>query len=359
MPERPRDPVRVAAVPAAHPYVAAITPDDGSTIVLPDPVVDPAEPRRWWPPAVLSPGWLRAHRAEIDLVHVHFGMESLPEGRLEATLDAADELGVPVVHTVHDLDNPQLADQARHRRDLDLIVPRAARLVTLTDAAAERVQETWGRRATVLPHPTLVDAPPPKVDGPRGAFVIGTHLRDLRPSIDGVTAVRGLLAALQELRRDGIPAQGRVLLNDRTRDEAAVDEIARLVRDRADCVVERRPRPDDAALLEEVDALDVALLPYAHGTHSGWVELCHDRGVVVVGPAWLPMARQHPDDQHGFADLAALATPMRAAIAAATRPGSPERARLVERRLAARALERKGIRAQHAALYRALMDSRL
>ncbi len=348
-------PVRVAAVPAAHPYVRAVTPDDGSVVVLPDPVVDPAHPERWWPPAVLDAAWIRANAERFDVVHVHFGMESLPAGRLEGALDALGALGIPLVFTVHDLENPQLADQAAHRRDLDLVVPRATRLVTLTDEVARRIRETYGCEALVVPHPSLLDdAPAPSAHGAE-APTIGIHLRDLRPSIDALGAARTLAATLDALAADGIPAHGRVLMNDSTRDPGTADAVAALLEGRDDCAVVRRPRPDDDALLAEVDELDVAWLPYAHGTHSGWVELCFDRGVQIVGPAGLPMAGQHPGDYHRVDDARSATAATRAALAAATRAGSPERAAQVEERLHRRRRERKAARDAHATLYRSMM----
>lgn len=355
MDDRPPHPIRIAAVPAAHPYVVAVTPDDGSVEVRPDPVVDAAEPSRWWPPAVLDAAWIRRHAHDVDLVHVHFGMESLPEGRLAAALDAAAEARLPVVSTVHDLDNPQLEDQSRHLRDLDVIVPRADALVTLTDVAADRILARWGRRATVLPHPTLLDAGAPRVRPHAGAFVVGMHLRDLRPSIDAVPATRALLASLDALRANGVPAQGRVLVNERTRDPDAVRAIVELVAGRPDCAVVERPRPDDAALVDEVDELDVAWLPYRHGTHSGWVELCYDRAVPVVGPGSLPMAHQHPQEYRSVDGPGGPAEAVRSAIAIGTRPGSTARRAAIERRRHARAAERKGVRRAHAALYRSSM----
>ena len=89
-------PVRVAAVPAAHPYVRAVTANRGIA-VLADPAPDPAHPDRWWPPAMLDGDWIRRAAADFDVMHVHFGMESLPAGRLVGALNALDELGKPVL----------------------------------------------------------------------------------------------------------------------------------------------------------------------------------------------------------------------------------------------------------------------
>jgi hypothetical protein len=352
---RSSQPIRVAAIPGAHPYVRAITPSDGSVRMLADPVVDAAHPERWWPPAMLDAEWIRANADAFDVMHVHFGMESLPAGRLAGAVDALEALRMPLVFTVHDLENPQLADQGAHRRDLDVLVPRATRLLTLTSVAATRIRDAWGRDATVVPHPTLLDDAPPPAPGLRGAFTIGVHLRDLRPNIDGVATIASLLAALDGLRTAGIPAAGRVLVNETTRDAEAAAAIERMLAARVDCTLVRRPRPDDDALLAEIDALDVAWLPYAHGTHSGWVELCFDRGVPVVGPAHLPMAAQHPSDFHGL-DATAPANAVRSAIETGTRAGSVERIALVARRLHQRRDERKAVQSAHAEQYRAVMN---
>ncbi len=347
--------VRVAAVPAAHPYVRAVTADRGIA-VLADPVPDPAHPERWWPPAMLDAAWIRRAAADFDVMHVHFGMESLPEGRLAGALDALDELGKPLVYTVHDLQNPQLVDQAAHRADLAALIPRATALVTLTDAAAAQLRRDWGRDAVVLAHPTLLadDARAPAEAGAR-APVIGVHLRDLRPSIDAPAALRALRSALDALALAGEPATGRVLLHTSTRDASLALQIEAELRVRDDCEVIVRDRPDDAALLAEIDALDVALLPYGHGTHSGWVELCFDRGVPVAGPRGLPMATQHPEAYAGLADADDAGRAVLDALAAGTRAGSAARRRLVVDRAPLRRAERGAVARAHATLYRELV----
>ncbi len=356
--------MRVAAVPAVHPYVVAVTEHD-RVAVLPDPVPDPAHPERWWPPLVLDAAWIRANADRFDLVHVHFGMESLPEGRLAAALDALDALGKPLVYTVHDLQNPQLDDQSAHRRDLDLVISRAAALLTLTPQAGAEVRRTWGREARVLGHPTLLPAGGAlaatcdDVAGEPGttppARVIGVHLRDLRPNIDALAAVRSLLAGLDALAQAGILASGRVLRNATTRDPALELELAAALRDRADCELLVRERPDDDALLAEIDALDVALLPYRHGTHSGWLELCYDRGVSVVGPDWLAMAGQHPDAYLGLERDGDPGPVVLEAVQRATRPRSAARRRVVADRSCLRRAERTAIAHAHHELYRELV----
>lgn len=348
-------PVRVAAVPAGHPYVRAVTSHAG--IALHDELVpDPRHPQRWWPPVMLDARWIRDHADDFDVLHVHFGMESLPAGRLQGAIDALRECGRPLVYTVHDVENPQLSDQEAHRRDLDLLIRHASAVLTLTAAAADAVRRGWGREATVLAHPTLLplDAPAPAARE-RPERVIGVHLRDLRPNIAAEAAVEALLLALHD---EGLASErvvGRVLLNASTRDASLAGRLAGMLRDRPDCELVVRDRPDDAALLAEIDELDVALLPYGHGTHSGWVELCFDRGVPVVGPASLAMAEQHPDAYSGFSEPAETGRAVRKALVHGTRAGSASRRALVADRAPVRHAERATIADAHATLYRALI----
>jgi hypothetical protein len=309
----PDRPVRIAAVPAQHPYVQAVrVPGD---VVLADPPVPGAPPTQWWPPQVLAPEWLRAHAAEYDVLHVHFGTESLSLDALAAALGTLRGLGRPLVHTVHDLEHPHLVDQAPHRAHLELLMAEAAELLTLTGGAATEIARRYGRRATVVPHPQMApddwfaraDAArrgpansragartgPGDAAGepvPRGP-VVGVHLRSLRANVrPGAWLAR--LAAEVAARGGTL----RVLVNDDVRSGTPADEALGDVRRALEphgARVVVRPRPDDDGLARELVDLDVSVLPYAHGTHSGWLELCWDLGVPVLSPDVGAIADQH------------------------------------------------------------------
>ncbi|MSW49949.1 MAG: glycosyltransferase [Actinobacteria bacterium] len=291
-------PVRIAAVPAAHPYVRSVLPP--GHVLLDDPPVPGAPAGRWWPPQVLTPDWLRGAAGGYDLVHVHFGTESLGPGRLEATLGVVRELGVPLVHTVHDLEHPHLDDQAHHRRQLDALVEHADELLTLTDAAAATILRRYGRAATVVPHPRMApDAWFARADALRrparsgrdGGPVVGVHLRGLRANVRPG-------AWIVELA-DATAARGgrlRLVVNDEVTPGGAAHDALEDLRSQlhglpVDHVV--RPRPDDDGLAAELAGLDVSVLPYAHGTHSGWLELCWDLGTPVLAPAVGAIGDQH------------------------------------------------------------------
>lgn len=353
-------PIRVASVPAAHPYVQALGGADDGITRLADPVIDPAQPGRWWPPAMLDAGWIRDNADAFDLMHVHFGMESLPEGRLEAALRELAAQRRPLVYTAHDLSNPQLTDQARHDADLDLLMQHATSLITLTDGAAEEIADRWNRDAAVIPHPEVVqvdDGTPAGRSG--GPYTVGVHLRDLRPSIDTVSAVQTLISGLIELRHTGVAAAGRVFVNDEVRDTDALAEVVQLVSDRPDCELVGRARVPDDELHREIADLDAAMLPYRHGTHSGWAELCWDLGVPVIGPEIGHMHEQHPDDYESYilGDARSLSRAVRAVLTTGTRPGSPERRELMEQRATARRAARSEIGRAHAEVYRRALAS--
>lgn len=352
-------PVRVAAVPAAHPYVRAIA-DPQRIELLPDPVHPGAPAGQWWPPRVLSPSWLDEHAPEFDVLHIHFGLESFTPDQLIRALDRARRHGRPVVYTVHDLENPQLTDQAAYLRLLDVIVPSADEVITLTPTAAAEVRRRWNRTCTVIAHPSLLETPSAPGPGPHAitdseTLRIGLHLRDLRPNIDAERAVTVLAEAVTALGQRGITAEVEVRLNTRVRDEDLADRLARAA-DAADAAesrvrIHRGERLSDDELAGWLATLDAFVLPYRHGTHSGWVELCYDLAVPVVGTRVGHVRSQHPADFFAF-DLDDASSLVGALddVASRTRTG-PDRDAEVARRRARRQTQRDDVRAQHLDVY--------
>ncbi|MCW2613044.1 MAG: hypothetical protein JWN08_38 [Frankiales bacterium] len=258
-------PLRIASVPSDHPYVRHLSPVTGvaGCVRLPDPPVPDAPAGQWWPPQVLDPDWLRAHADDVDVVHVHFGFEHRTTTELRGVVAVLRRLGLPLVLTVHDLMNPHLADQRPHLAALDVLVPAAAAVITLTDGAAAEVRQRWARDAVVLPHPHVV--PLDRLAAPRGetdGLVVGLHAK--RRANNDPDAVRSELASAVA----GLPG-------------------ARLVPD-----LERRLTDDE--LWDHLSGLDVLVLAYRFGTHSGFVEACHDLGTTVVAPRVGHLAEQHP-----------------------------------------------------------------
>lgn len=324
--------LRVASVPAGHPYVRAITPSAPGVRVLPDPIPAGRPPGQWWPPVVLTEDWLRAERP--DVLHVHFGYESLTLAQLARVLAVVRELRIGLVVTVHDLANPQLTDQTHHRRQLALLLAAADEVVTLTTGAARVIAAEHGRRASVLPHPTLLDRRAPVPDAPPAG--IGLHLKSLRAATD-LGAVADVVAVAGDLGEPCIlgvhPGSGGVL---------------RAYADRPAVRWWEHPPLTEAELERWLVTLGVLVLPYAHGTHSGLLELCRDLGVPVAVPA----IGQHADQQPDPALLASWPPGDRPALRRALSGLLADRGRVRPADRAARLAERDAVAARHARLWR-------
>ena len=270
-------------MPSDHVYVRHLEPLGApSWVRLPDPPVPGAPPRQWWPSPVLEPTWLAQHAADFDVVHIHFGFEHRSAAQLQALVAALRTLAKPLVLTVHDLVNPHLTDQAAHDAGLDVLVPAADALVTLTPGAAGEIARRWSRQATVLPHPHVVGLerlarPRPE----RHGFLVGLH--STKRANDGSALVRQTL----------------------------VEVLGTLPGARLHPDHDRRPTDDE--LWDHLAALDVLVLAYRFGTHSGFVEACHDLGTTVVAPRTGHLAEQHPILGYDLGSASSLAAAIRRA----------------------------------------------
>jgi hypothetical protein len=260
---------------------------------LADP--DPAQPGRaaqsqWWPPAMLEAAWVRSH-SEFDLVHLQFGFDARSPEQLREWIEALDETGRPLVYTVHDLRNPHHDDSAEHDAQLDVLVPTAAALITLTPGAAAEIRERWGREAHVLPHPHVVDVDTMArmargASRSAGEFRVGVHVKSLRANMDPLPVLRTLRSAVADLPGAVLQVNGHrdVLLEDGARYEPTLAAFLRRAASDGEIDLRIHDFFDDAQLWEYLGSLDVSVLPYRFGTHSGWLEACRDLGTAVAAP---------------------------------------------------------------------------
>ena len=149
--------LRIASVPADHVYVRHLGAADGADRVcrLSDPVPDDPDPApgQWWPPRMLAPDWVREHRAEFDVMHVQFGFDAQSAEALASLVAELRRWGKGLVYTAHDLRNPHHVDRRAHDAHLDVLVPAADEVITLTPGAAAEIRRRWGRRARRPPAP--------------------------------------------------------------------------------------------------------------------------------------------------------------------------------------------------------------
>ncbi|WP_456697103.1 glycosyltransferase [Aeromicrobium sp. P5_D10] len=265
---------------------------DRDIVRLPDP--HPAgrvsAESAWWPPVMLDAEWVRAHAAEFDIFHLHFGFDACAPSELADLVDALRAAGKKFVFTVHDLRNPHHADRRPHDDQLNVLVPAADQLITLTEGAAREIAARWHRHAIVVPHPHVVD--PMTASSIRraresrtGPFRVGVHVKSLRACMDVETILPGLVRAVRDLPNAVLQVNGHrdVLEPDGARFDP---HVARTLADLG-AAVDLRVHDflSDTEFWSYLGRLDVSVLPYRHGTHSGWLEACRDLGTQVVAPS--------------------------------------------------------------------------
>ena len=348
--------ITLASVPAGHPYVDAVV-DPECVVLLPDPTPPGATaPGQWWPPQWLDPSFVRDHAPDIDVMHVHFGFDSADPVDLADVAEQLARRGVPLIVTVHDLHNPHFEDAGLHAARLGALLGAADAVVTLTDGAAAEIESRWGRRALVLPHPHLL--PIDEVGGARvrrAVPVVAVHAKGLRANIDPWPLLDALLAD----DRDGYRLRLDLDVGAFASPRAAEVSDRRLSAYRGAGVdVRVHPCFDDRELSAYLADVDVMVLPYRFGTHSGWVEAAHDAGVRTVVPDCGYFGEQHSSAvfHYGATELNAdgLTAAVEAAVSLArTGPVSEDEAR--RRR---RADERHRVRTAHTRLYRQVLADR-
>lgn len=356
-------PLRVATIPADHVYVRHIDPESPGDIAvkisrLADP--DPDEPERsaisrWWPPAMLTPEWIARHHDDFDVFHIQFGFDAQTPAQLDAVIDTLHQYDKPLVYTVHDLRNPHHITREAHDEHLDVLIPAADGLVTLTPGAASEIRDRWGREALVLPHPHVVDfARMDQAHTRRRSpheFRLGVHIKSLRASMDPLPVIRALVEAAREIPDAIVQINGHtdVLDPSGARYDETLAEFLRSSVDRGEIELHMHDFLDDDALWDYLESLDVSVLPYRFGTHSGWLEACRDLGTAVIAPSCGYYRDQGPVIEYGHDDDGLDEDSLRAAVVEAHRCGEVAPVSVAERRA-----QRLRIAEGHARLYEAL-----
>ncbi|MBA3339124.1 MAG: glycosyltransferase family 1 protein [Geodermatophilaceae bacterium] len=301
----------MASIPADHVYVRHLSrPSCGAgQSGRDDPVHRLADPTRpWWPPAMLDADWVHDHADSFDAFHIHFGFDACAPSALENLVTALRAHGKPLVQTVHDLRNPHHETRAAHDEHLDILIPAADALITLTPGAAAEIERRWGRTARVIPHPHVLDlvelerrerrtrTPVALARGqPPRPFQVGVHLKSMRPCMSGQPVLAALMDVVEQMGDAvlRVDVHRDVAEHDGERHDPVLVEALREVAARG-AQIEVHDFFSDAQLWDYLAGLDLSVLPYRYGTHSGWLEACRDLGTVVVAPTCGYYAEQWP-----------------------------------------------------------------
>lgn len=240
--------------------------------------------------------WVEAHAADFDLYHLHLGARPVSPAGLRRLVESLRKSGRPLVVTLHELRGLHPSGPGAFEEALDVVLPAAAALVTLTPGAAAQIRERWGRDAAVIPHPHVLpldqlDRPKTRRNRPR----VTVPLDDLSPRLDPVPMVEALLESTARrsmdlhisIRHEALepfgPAEARGL-SARLPSWAQADHVR----------LETHPEGPDTAHWERLRGADLCVLPYRFGTHCRWVEACHDVGTRVLVPELGFFRQQRP-----------------------------------------------------------------
>jgi hypothetical protein len=350
--------LRIASVPAEHVYVRHLAATDRADRVvrLADPVPedpDPA-PGQWWPPRMLTPGWVREHRADFDVMHVHFGFDAQSAQALAALVAELRRWGKRLVYTAHDLRNPHHQNRRAHDEHLDVLIPAAHEVITLTPGAADEISRRWHREPRVLPHPHVIEFErfrPRRRGGDE--WTVGVHAKSVRASMSPLPVIAAVADVVRELpgARLQVNVHHDVADADGARHDAVLVRWLREAESAGALELVVHDCFSDEELWCYLESLDLSVLPYRFGTHSGWLEACFDLGTTVLAPTCGYFAQQRPclsyrHDEQGL-DVESLK--------AAVRTAYEQRPRW-QAALADRQQERCDLAAAHRAIYQRVLQ---
>lgn len=308
--------VRVVSVPTSHVYVQHIRDDCFNGLPatgLPGPGTSAQ---------VLQPQWVQDHRDTFDVVHLHFGFDACPPGQLAQWVQALHEAGKKLVYTAHDLRNPHHLDAGTHDQQLDVLVGGADAVLTLTPGAAAEMRLRWGRTALVVPHPHVV--PLQWLHRPRPAregFVVGVHLKSLRANVVARPVLESLVEVTSRLPGASlmVNVHTELIRPDFVRHDPSLLAYLHQAHAAGELALVVHERFDDDQLWQYLMGLDLSVLAYGFGTHSGWLEACFDLGTAVLAPRhgyWHEQQRCLGYDMRaGVVDAASVADAVRSAYA--------------------------------------------
>lgn len=239
---------------------------------------------------LLDPYWVG--EADFDVYHLHVGFEGRSPGELAELVHTLRRTGRPLVHTVHQLRNPYRADRSLHDAQLDVLVPAADHLITLTPGAAAEIRARWGRQADVVPHPHVVDlgvmarARAGRPGRPTREFRVGVYLQAKLANLDAEAVLPPLVEVVGRLRDAvlQVDCDAGLLYPGPHEDPRLATALHRLA-DQGRIDLRVREPFTERELVSYLDTIDLSVLPYRFGTHSGWLEACRDLDVTVLAPS--------------------------------------------------------------------------
>jgi hypothetical protein len=168
-------------------------------------------------------------------------------------------------------------------------------------------------------------------------------VKSLRAGMEPLRVLPDLVGAVRDLPDAVLQVNGHcdVLSRQGDRRDEALASFLEEGAARGDLELHVHDFLSDDALWDYLESLDVSVLPYRFGTHSGWLEACRDLGTAVVAPTCGYYADQGPVFSYVHQEDEYDGDSLRAAVRAAWAAGRPApltvRMRRAQRELIAKA----------------------
>jgi hypothetical protein len=182
--------------------------------------------------------------------------------------------------------------------------------------------------------------------------VVGVHAKSVRASMSPLPVIQTLQRVLDDLpgARLVVDIHHDVFDRDGKRHRPELADHLRRSADRGDIDLHVHDCYSDDELWDYLQGLDVSVLPYKFGTHSGWLEACFDLGTTVVAPDCGYFADQRPCLIYGHNERRLDRASLRQALHTAYYQQPRWQADIDQRRT-----ERATIAATHRTLYERLL----
>ena len=266
----------VVTLPARHAYVDAVVPQCWRHVTQTPSVHDSSARGVFSPDPMWAGGGIRRLPDDVRIVHVHFGFDHRSPRELEAWASELAQSERSMVMTVHDLRNPHHRTGGLLKQQLNVLLPAAASVITLTRGAARELLSTFDVTATVIAHPRVFVTR----TAPTRVGLVGIHLKSLRRNV--VEPDEAVAAVARAVASAGGSLE--VLAHRDVSDPQEIRAVAGVVSRFPAARLRLIDRLSDAHLQRWLSTLQVGVMINRFGTHSGWLEACRDVGTTVVAP---------------------------------------------------------------------------
>ena len=277
-------PLRILHIPGRTPYARKLRGDTFS-------IINETTSNGVAVPRDASFEWVRRQATLdfFDVLHIQ-SLELAELPAIEEVLQRAASKGKGIVITIHDAGPLFPDDGDAFAKGINLACKFAKGVVTLTDCARQEISSRFGLSSaniSIIPHGSVLPISHHlwTRKSVRNQFFSLGMFGGVRPNRSFLTATVNALYGLEsEVVRVKILSRGLNPIELEYGSEGL--QLAFLAASDPRLSFKLSPFPDDDEIADFVSSLDVLVLPYLFGTHSGQLELAMDLGVRVIAPGF-------------------------------------------------------------------------